>query len=180
MKQQPTLTTARLTLRPFTLADAPAVQELAGAYEVALNTLTIPHPYPEGGAEQWIGGHQEEFDNDRSVHFAIDDGRVAGVMSLMLREDQKAELGYWIAVQAWGRGYATEAGEAVLRYGFEERGLVRVYASYFARNPASARVMQKLGMVYEGTLRRHVRKWNEDLDMGYYGILREEWLSSRR
>ncbi len=175
MKQQPTLKTARLTLRPFTLADAPEVQRLVGAYEVALNTLTIPHPYPDGAAEEWIGKHQEELDENRGVHFAIDDGALVGCMSLVIREGEKGELGYWIAVPAWGRGYATEAGEAVMRYGFEQRGLQRIYASYFDRNPASARVMQKLGMTYEGTLRRHVKKWDEYLDLGIYGILREEW-----
>ena len=54
MTAQPTLHTSRLTLRPFTLDDAPAVQRLASAYEVALNTLLIPHPYPDGAAEEWI------------------------------------------------------------------------------------------------------------------------------
>ncbi|MFL6246331.1 MAG: GNAT family N-acetyltransferase, partial [Thermoanaerobaculia bacterium] len=76
MTQQPTLRTPRLTLRPFTLDDAPAVQRLASAYEVALNTLLIPHPYPDGAAEAWIAQHQANFDENRIHHFAIDAGEL--------------------------------------------------------------------------------------------------------
>jgi [ribosomal protein S5]-alanine N-acetyltransferase len=175
MKAMPILKTERLTLRPFTLADAPAMQQLAGAYEVALNTLMIPHPYPEGAAEWWIGTHQAEFDEDRSVNFAIDDGRLNGAIGLMNIRDGIAEIGYWIGVPFWGRGYASEAARAVVRYGFEERGFHRIFAQHFTRNPASGRVLQKVGMTYEGLLRGHLKKWDEYLDLACYGILRSEW-----
>lgn len=163
-----TLKTARLTLRPFTMEDAPAVQRLAGAYEVALNTLLVPHPYPDGAAEEWIAKGDPHT-------FAIDDGELAGAMGLMMKGDGIAEIGYWIGVPFWGRGYATEAGREVVRYGFEECNLHRIFAGHFARNPASGRVLQKLGMQYEGTLRQHMRKWDEYQDVVYYGMLREEW-----
>jgi ribosomal-protein-alanine N-acetyltransferase len=176
---QPTLHTARLTLRPFTQADAPAVQRLVSAYEVALNTLMIPHPYPEGGAEQWIAGHPREFDENRVHHFAVDDGAVAGAMALVLKPDGLAEIGYWVGMPYWGRGYASEAAAEIVRYGFAHCALRRVYACHFTRNPASGRVLQKAGMQYEGTLRRHLLKWNEPVDLAYYGILREEWESTR-
>ena len=172
---RPTLRTERLVLRPFTLDDAPAVQQLAGAYEVALNTLMIPHPYPEGAAAQWIGMHQADWDEDRLVHFAIDDGQVAGAMGLVLKGDGIAEIGYWIGVPFWGRGYASEAALEVMRYGFEELGLHRIFAQHFTRNPASGRVLQKIGMVYEGLLRHHLKKWDEYVDVTCYGALREEW-----
>lgn len=176
MKQRPTLRTARLTLRPFELSDAPAVKQLASAYEVALNTLKIPHPYPDGAAEAWIATHQDELDNDRVVHFAIDDGQLAGGMGLILKLGQDmAEVGYWIGVPFWNRGYASEAGAEVVRYGFEEYGLNRIFAGRFARNTASGRVLEKIGMKYEGTLRQHEKKWDVYQDIVYYGILREEW-----
>ena len=174
-KQRPTLRTERLVLRPFTLDDAPAVQQLAGAYEVALNTLLIPHPYPEGAAEQWIATHQADFDEDRIMHFAIDDGQLAGAIGLVFKGDGIAEIGYWLGVPFWRRGYASEAGREVMRYGFEELGLHRIFAMYFTRNPASGRVLQKIGMTYEGTLRQHLKKWDEYLDLACYGALREEW-----
>jgi RimJ/RimL family protein N-acetyltransferase len=171
----PTLHTARLTLRPFTLADAPAVQELAGAYEVALNTLLIPHPYPAGAAEEWIGSHDAAFAENRIHHFAMDDGQLVGAMALLMKNDAIGELGYWVGVPFWGRGYASEAVAEVMRYGFEQCNLHRVFACHFTRNPASGRVLQKAGMRGEGTLRHHVRKWDEYIDLTFYGILREEW-----
>lgn len=176
MKQQPTLRTERLTLRPFTLDDAPELHRLAGAYEVALNTLMIPHPYPEGAAEEWIGRHAEDFGQDRIHHFALDaDGALVGAMGLVMKGDGLAEIGYWVGVPYWGRGYASEAAAAVVRYGFETCGLQRIFAAHFVRNPASGRVLQKAGMQYEGTLRRHQAKWGELIDIAFYGILREEY-----
>jgi ribosomal-protein-alanine N-acetyltransferase len=63
----------------------------------------------------------------------------------------------------------------MLRFGFDELELNRIYATYLARNPASGRVMQKAGMQYEGTLRQAVRKWDVFEDLAYYGILAEQW-----
>lgn len=180
MKERPTLRTEHLVLRPFTLDDAPAVQQLAGAYEIAINTLMIPHPYPDGMAEQWIATHQADCDEERSETFAIDDGQLAGAVGLIFKGDGIAEIGYWIGKPFWGRGYASEAAREVVRYGFEERNLQRVFAMHFTRNPASGRVLQNVGMTYEGTLRRHLKKWDEYVDVACYGILREELLISRR
>ena len=179
MKQQPTLRTARLVLRPFESSDAPDVQRLAGAYEVALNTATVPHPYPDGAAGQWIAMQPSLFEKDELHNFAIvADGELAGSIGLMMKPDRIAEIGYWIGVPYWGRGYASEAGAELVRYGFEECDLLRIYAGHYGRNPASGRVLQKLGMTYEGTRRRHVCKWGEYLDVVNYGLLREDWLAS--
>ena len=173
--EQPTLRTARLVLRPLTLADAPRVQELAGAREVALNTLLIPHPYPDGAAEEWIAEREAKFE-EGNVTFAIDDGELVGVMGLHIkRDDDTAEIGYWIGVPYWGRGYASEAGAEVIRYGFEVQKLNKIYAAYFARNPASGRVLRKLGMKHEGTLRQQHKKWGEYVDSEFYAILREDY-----
>lgn len=145
MSVRPTLRTERLVLRPFTPDDASAVQWLASAREVALNTLAIPHPYPEGAAEQWIATHQADFDQDRIIHFALDDGQLVGAMALVNKGDGIAEIGYWIGVPFWGRGYASEAAREVVRYGFEERGLHRIFAGYFTRNPPPAVFCRRRG-----------------------------------
>jgi ribosomal-protein-alanine N-acetyltransferase len=172
------LETERLVLRPPDLADAPAIQRLAGAREVALNTLMIPHPYPDGAAEAWITKPRTQDE----INFVItlrNGGDLAGGMGLIVhREHLRAEIGYWIGVPYWGRGYATEAGRAVVRYAFESLGLNRVFAEHFTRNGASGRVLQKLGMRHEGSLRRHLVKWGESIDVEVYGILREDWSSS--
>jgi len=86
-------------------------------------------------------------------------------------DHRRAELGYWVGVPYWGNGYATEAARAVVKYGFGTLGLHRIFASHFANNPASARVLRKIGMRYEGRLRGHVLKWGEFLDLEMYGML---------
>jgi len=167
------LRTERLLLRPFTLDDAPDVKRLAGAREVALNTLHIPHPYPDGAAEAWIEKHGK----GPEVTFAIEaKGQLAGAIGLVLDPTHdRAELGYWIGMPFWGRGYATEAGRAIVRVGFEEHGLNKIFAHVFKRNPASARVLQKIGMRSEGMLRQHLKKWDEYVDVECYGLLRDDF-----
>jgi ribosomal-protein-alanine N-acetyltransferase len=177
----PTLETERLILRAFTLADAGRVQQLAGAFEVADTTGHIPHPYPDGAAEDWIGGQDADFENGDSATFAItlrDTGALVGAIGLTIHShSQRAEMGYWLGVRYWGRGYMTEAAHSVLEFAFETLHLNRVYASYFLRNPASGRVMQKAGMKYEGTLREHFARWEKPEDLIYCGILKSEWNS---
>lgn len=181
LPEEPRLETDRLWLRPFTLADAPEVKRLVGEPDIAATTLNIPHPYPEGAAEQWILSHQPRFVDGTFVHFAITlkpDDRLVGAIGLHLEpEHRRAEMGYWAGKPYWGQGYTTEAARAVLAYGFEQLGLNRIYAEHFSTNPASGRVMQKIGMVYEGELREHVLKGETFQSLRAYGILREDWVS---
>jgi [ribosomal protein S5]-alanine N-acetyltransferase len=180
LKNRPRLETERLVLRPFDLNDAPRVQLLAGDRAVAATTKNIPHPYEDGLAEQWIGAHQEHFERGQLVTFAIvlrDGSELIGAIGLTLNlAQERAELGYWIGKPYWGCGYCTEAGHAVLRYAFDTLCLHRVHAHHLSHNPASGRVMQKLGMRHEGRLRQHIKKWDEFLDVEAYGILRSESL----
>ena len=177
--QQPTIDTARLVLRPFTLADAPTVQRLAGAHEVADTTLNIPHPYPDGAAEQWIATHAENFNASDSATFAIvlrATSELCGAIGLDIsRRHRRAELAYWIGVPYWNQGYATEAAAALLTYGFTALQLHRILARHVTRNPASGRVMQKIGMTFEGIQREHFLKSEHFEDVANYSILRQEW-----
>ena len=142
---------------------------------MALNTLMIPHPYPDGAAEAWIN-KQRTADEINFVITLRESGELAGAMGLIVNRDHaRAEIGYWIGVPYWNRGYATEAGRAVVRYAFEELGVHRVCAEHFTRNTASGRVMQKLGMRHEGTLRSHIVKWGETVDVELYGIVRRDF-----
>jgi RimJ/RimL family protein N-acetyltransferase len=100
----------------------------------------------------------------------------AGALTLRIdRRHSRAELGYWIGKPYWGQGFATEATSAALRFGFGDLHLNRIFANHFTRNPASGRVLQKLGMKHEGIRRQHSRRWGEFLDSHSYGILRHEW-----
>jgi RimJ/RimL family protein N-acetyltransferase len=180
---QPTLTTERLTLRPFVADDAFDVERLAGQRQIADTTLNIPHPYPHGGAAEWIRLHAPAWIDGTSATFAIvgqKTGALVGAISLIIkREHQRAELGYWIAVDCWNRGYATEATRRILDFGFETLGLHRIESRHFLRNPASGRVMQKAGMKQEGIERDLVMKWDRFESLALYSILEPEWRASR-
>ena len=182
MKTQPTLTTQRLILRPFTLDDAPEVQRLAGEKDVAAMTLRIPHPYPDGLAEEWINTHPENFKQGKDVCFAIAlsvNQQLIGAIGLEINQDfAKAEMGYWIGQPFWGAGHCTEAAQALLTYGFNDLNLNRIQASHLCKNPASGRVMQKLGMIHEGTQRQAVKKWSHFEDIELYHLLQSEWRNS--
>ena len=173
------ISTERLTLRPFTLVDAARVPRLAGDEEIARYTLNIPHPYEDGMAEAWIESHPDRFQAGESATFAItlrDERLLIGAIGLKFApRHRRAEMGYWVARDRWGRGYATEAAWAVLRYAFAERGLHKVVATHLAPNIASGRVMQKIGMRQEGVQREHVLKNGRFVDLVLYGILREDW-----
>ena len=179
MQEFPKLTTSRLVLRLCTLADAPDIQRLAADRDIASTTQRIPHPYEDGMGEQFIATHQDNFDRGEQLSLGIalrSNDTVIGNIGLRFDPAQdNAEMGYWIGKPYWNQGYGTEAAGAVIRHAFEELGLNRVYAAHFKRNPASGRIMQKIGMTYEGCLRQHVKKWGEYEDMEYYGILSSEY-----
>jgi ribosomal-protein-alanine N-acetyltransferase len=175
----PSLQTARLFLRPFTGADAPDVQRMVSDREVAATTLSIPHPYPAGGAEEWIAKQQETFEKGESATFAITlqaDRSPIGSISLRITAAHRhAELGYLIDKPYWASGYATEAARAVMHFGFETLSLNRIYAHHMTINPSSGRVMQKLGMRFEGIMREHIIKWGELRDVALYGLTRAQY-----
>jgi len=177
--QIPTLITKRLILRPFTLDDAPDVQRLAGAPEIANTTLLIPHPYPDGAAEEWINTHAAAFAENKNANFAITlkaTKELIGAIGLTFNQsDNNAEMGYWVGHPYWNHGYCTEAAREILRHGFIDRKLKRIHAHHFGSNPASGKVMLKLGMKYEGTLRKHIRKNDRFEDAVMYGILQTDF-----
>ncbi|MBL1216787.1 MAG: N-acetyltransferase [Planctomycetes bacterium] len=181
--EPPTLTTARLLLRPYRTEDAADVARLAGHEKVAASTENIPYPYSVEAAIEWIDSQAEKNRSGSGVNLRVglrDTGeQVGGIGLVVQRAHLRAELGYWISVPHWGNGYATEASVAMLEYGFNTLNLNRIFAMYFAHNAASGRVMQKLGMTHEGCMRRHTLKDGRFLDMERYAILHDEW-SARR
>ena len=164
-----------LILRLFAIDDAKRVRELAGDYDIAKTTLHIPYPYPEDAAETWIKRTHEAAEKGSLYAFAVVrelDSELLGAISLgIVPEYKRAELAYWMGKPYWGHGYTTEAASRLVKFGFEELDLNRIYAFAFSTNPASSRVMQKIGMTYEGTLVQHVRKRDEYYDLVAYGIL---------
>ena len=174
-----TLETDRLVLRPFDLSDAKDVQRLAGDRMIADTTGNIPHPYEDGMAEKWISKHSELFKEGKGVHFAITDKtnrKFLGAISLMnMIKGHQAELGYWIGKPFWNFGYCTEAARTILEYSFRGLQLNRVHGRHITRNPASGRVMSKIGMAHEGCRRSHGWRWGKFEDLELYGILKADW-----
>ncbi len=176
----PQIETTRLKLRPYTEADIAELVPLIGAREIAATTLRIAHPYTEQNARDFTAKAR---DQDK-IWLAITqraDGRLCGGIGLMIELDhQRAELGYWVGVPYWGKGYATEAAQAMLQYGFDVLRLHRILASCMTHNSASGKILLKLGMRHEGCLREHQCKWGQFVDVDCYGILRAEWKSQNR
>jgi [ribosomal protein S5]-alanine N-acetyltransferase len=178
----PELATERLVLRELSLADAAAVAAGAGDRRVAQHLIQVPSPYPLSLARRWVMHRIDWWELGRGVTFAIAlrgarDALLGTVSLRCYARDRRAELGYWLAAGAWGRGFATEAAHRAVDFGFRELGLARVYAQVLAGNRASLRVLDKLGMVNEGVKRQHVSKARRLHDVVLYGVLRDEWRS---
>jgi len=177
--RQPLLTTERLILRPFTFDDGERVRELAGDRQVYETTLNVPHPYQEGAAERWIATHAKTFYEGNGVVCAVVEkvtGDLIGAVSFGInRPHRRAELGWWIGVAYWNRGYCTEAARLLIDYGFETFNLHKFTSRHLAMNPASGRVMEKVGMQKEGFQRAQFFKDGVAHDSVEYGLLREDW-----
>ena len=173
------LATDRLILRRLQMDDAPHIVELAGDYDVAKMTLNIPHPYPPESASHFIEGSQEAWDEQEHYAFAIvskESDTFMGVIGIIPeRQHRRAEVGYWIGKPFWNRGYVTEALKRVIQFGFEDLDLNRIDAAYRVDNPASGRVMEKVGMQLEGTFRQMTIRDGEFSDLSYRAILREDY-----
>lgn len=167
------------------MADADNVQRLAGDFAIADTTLNIPHPYEDGLAEKWISNHRDWFLDGEQVIFAITlkepAGTLIGAVGLQINPlDDRGELGYWLGKDFWNRGYCTEAARAVVEYGFEQMRLHRIQACHFTRNPASGRVLEKIGMVREGLLRGHSKRWEAFEDIVIYGLVNPDGRAATR
>ena len=92
-------------------------------------------------------------------------------------QHNKGKVGVLVARKHWGKGFATEALQAVLAFGFETIGLQRIEGNHFIRNPASGRVMEKCGMRQEGICRQHVHKNGGYEDMVLRAILKSDWIT---
>jgi RimJ/RimL family protein N-acetyltransferase len=150
----PTLETDRLVLRPFHPADAPTVQRICGDWDVARMLARVPHPYPGEFAEEWIASHDAAWRRGDEAAFCIElDGNVIGSVVLRRSADDAYALGYWLGRDWSGRGIATEAARAAVRFAFDRLGAARLTSGHFHDNPASGYVLKKCGFRYIGESR---------------------------
>jgi RimJ/RimL family protein N-acetyltransferase len=177
INKQPILATDRLLLRSLAQQDAPQVQQLAGDEAISATALNVPYPFEDGMAEAWIATHKPDFIAGKAVTWAIvlrETQMLIGAVGLSINADHaNAELGYWIGKFYWGKGYASEAAQAVMDFGFQTLKLHRIYATCLGCNPASAGVLQKLGMVHEGSQKQHIYHRGRFVDLELYGMVKE-------
>ncbi|MGW2346440.1 GNAT family N-acetyltransferase [Streptomyces sp. NPDC001661] len=175
----PTLHTARLRLRPFTGADAERLFALHSSARV-MRYWDSPVWDDPARAERFIVKCREVAEEGTGARVAIDraaDGAFVGWCGVTAWNPvcRSASLGYCLGEAMWGRGYATEAAQALLRWAFDTLDLNRVQAEADTRNAGSARVLEKVGFVREGTLREDCVVDGEVSDSWVYGLLRREW-----
>jgi RimJ/RimL family protein N-acetyltransferase len=144
------ISTERLVLRPPMAEDAPAIAALANNFNVAKMVSRLPHPYRVEDALSFFENAPQWAAADSNHIFVVAlAGAPIGMMGLHREHGPDFELGYWLGEPFWGQGYATEAGRAVLAWA-EARGQTRFTSRHFAENPASGRVLTKLGFIYTG------------------------------
>jgi RimJ/RimL family protein N-acetyltransferase len=138
--------TERLLLRPGWMDDAPALQAAIAHEEVAYKLAKLPWPYSVGDAQWYLGQHRNEGDANFLV-FARTQGtpRLIGGVGLHPDENGETEIGYWIAPRYWGLGFATEAARAVVDIARHGLRLPRLVSGHFTDNPASGKVLRKIG-----------------------------------
>lgn len=177
--------TERLRLRPFNRGDVDAVFAYRSLKQVAEFLFDDPMSHDEVAEAVRARAAQVAFSGEGDkILLGIerrDSSRLIGEVSLIWRNvaDQQAEIGYILHPEAQGQGIATEAARAMLAFGFEDVGLHRIYARCDARNTASARVMQRLGMRQEAHFREHTHvkgRWDEEL---ICAVLDREWFGAR-
>ncbi len=178
-RELPHLSTPRLRLRPLEKHQAETLCALANGPKIADNTATIPSPYTLQTALDFIDGMQEKYRTANLLSLGAhlrDSGELIGVVSLRINPaNLYGHLGGWVAADARNRGYAAEAATALMDYGFADLGLYRVGSQCFSRNKESARVMEKIGLRYEGCLRGAFLKNGVHEDMLVFAALREDW-----
>jgi len=192
------LRTTRLLLRPFTLNDVEDVLEYINDPEWSEYQVNIPStPYTREYVETlvimfsdpsfWETGHPGlpptgDGAGLLQIFAVVLEGRVIGEIALNQRDEdrrnERVELAYTLSRRHWGKGLATEAVQAVMKWAFQTYSFNRMYAWCDPRNIGSWRVLEKLGMKHEGQLRGHLKSNGEYRDQLYYGILRSEWKDS--
>ncbi len=145
--------TRRLVLAPFEDADIDRRVALANDIEIARMVTSMPHPYTRKDAMEWVTKHDAGRAAGTDFPFAISlkgEGLV-GAIGLHKKDGPEFELGYWIGKPYWGRGIASEAAKAVMQWASQKQGITEIVACYFEDNPASGRVLGKIGFSHTGT-----------------------------
>ncbi|PWN64567.1 GNAT family N-acetyltransferase [Chryseobacterium oncorhynchi] len=171
----PIIETERLILSQLEEADVPFIVELLQHRIYSDLTSNIPYPYTENDAKLWLKMSKDALENNSGYTFGIRNKEklLIGAIGLHDRDDDKAELGYWIGIPYWNKGYVTEAARAIVNFGFKELNFNKIFATHFLHNPASGKIMEKIGMEKEALLKQHMKKDGEYFDIAMYSIFKK-------
>ncbi len=180
-KQLPRLETERLVLRPVTFDDVPAIHAYCTDPDVARYTTWHAHQSLIE-TQAYVGAVQDQYGRDEPSPWGVErraEGVLIGTCGFVARtpEHHRAELGYALARPYWGQGYMTEAVRAVVAFAFDHLDLNRIEAVCDAENLASARVLEKSGLVFEGILRDYLRVKGRYRNVRMYAAVRGSFLS---
>ncbi|EUJ44615.1 GNAT family N-acetyltransferase [Listeria riparia] len=178
LAEHQTIRTERLILRPLTLADARDIFEYASDDD---NTKFVFDTHPDiDYTRKQIAEYFVATPLGKYGIILSEMGKLIGTIDLRIDPATKSCcMGYALNKAFWGNGYMTEAGLALLDLAFNKLELERVFATHDVCNPASGKVMQRLGMTYEGTLRKSRLAKNVLVDDAYYSILKEEYITEK-
>ena len=175
------LETPRLHLRPVTVDDVPAIQRYFSPIDIIKYIGgQVPWPYPEDGALTHFKEEIEAKHGKRKWFWAITEkerpGQLIGMIELRHKNDKQDDhLGYWLAIPFHGKGYMSEAVQAVIDYGFTEQDFSEITASSHLDNIGSRRVQEKCGLRFLRT--EHCKPYHDGTrEHNVLGITREEWL----
>ena len=173
------LTSKRFPLSIPTTTDIPEIVQYAGHEKVAATTQNMPHPYAKKDAVFWINMAKEGLQTQTHYIFGIrlhTTGEFIGGIGININQAfDRGELGYWIGVPFWNKGYATEATRLVLQFGFEQLKLNKIFAVHLIGNASSGKVMTKNGMIKEGELKEHYKKGAEYRSVLQYRLTKGEY-----
>jgi len=161
-------------LRAPQLVDAKAVAALANDRRIAESTARIPHPYRLPDAESWIAGVNAQ-PGEQTFLITLADGTVIGGCGLDLREGPNPEIGYWLGVRHWKKGYATEAVRALIDHAFEDLEHKALQSSVRVTNPNSRRVLEKCGFQWTGVGLCRIRALGSSVPVDRFRLERGIW-----
>ncbi|KAJ5066671.1 putative gnat family [Anaeramoeba ignava] len=164
--------TKRLELRPLKETDVSRITELLQDKRISDFAAKIPYPYTENHATIFINYTNNHLNE---LNFAIIlETELIGIIGLIFEPENKmAEIGYWIGSPYWGNGYATEAAKALIDFAFNHLDVNKVHGKVYSHNNASARVLEKVGMVREGFRKKHALHGDEYFDLIEFGIFKQ-------
>jgi RimJ/RimL family protein N-acetyltransferase len=169
------LETERLTLRRPTLADVKAIAHLANDCRIAENTRRLPHPYSPDHAEEFVRGIARE--NNETVFLIENHHTPVGLVGIDRREPDAAELGYWLGVEHWGRGFGTEAARAAIDFFFEEFEDDQLVSGARVTNPSSRNILEKCGFQWIGVELHRFEALGSSTPVDRFRLSRTVWSS---